>query len=126
MFELLAISEKGIAGQGIRGVGPLGLEGKDAGSAIPLFVNIMSTIIGVLTICAILWFIIQFLLGAFRWITSSGDAKAVEGARMQLIHSVIGLVLVFGTMIIFAVIGTVFGIDLLDLQKLITNVGIKK
>lgn len=126
MIELLAISEKGIAGEGIRGVGPLGLEGKDAGSGIPLFVSVMSSVIGILTVCAILWFIFQFLLGAFKWITSSGDTKTVEAARMQIIHAVIGLVLVFGTMIVLAVIGTVFGIDLLDLQKLITTLGVKK
>lgn len=106
----------------IRGNGPLGLEGQGSASgAIPLFVNVMSNVIGILTLAAILWFVVQFILGAFRWITATGDAKAVEGARMQIIHAIIGLVLVFAALVLVGVIGVIFGIDVLDMQNIITK-----
>jgi hypothetical protein len=126
MFELLAVTQKDLGG-GIRGIGVPGLENVGKGgecASIPLFVDIMSKIIGILTIAAILWFIIQFILGGFRWITASGDAKEIENARMQIIHAIVGLVIVFSALIILSVIGLIFGIKILDMEALIKTVGI--
>lgn len=119
MFTLLAqIQEKSLQGQ-LEGLGKIGGVGVTPCQQIPLFVDIMSKIIGILTVSAALWFVIQFILGAFRWITSGGDAKAVEGARMQIIHAIIGMVIVFGALILLSVLGTIMGTDLLNLETII-------
>lgn len=104
----------------IRGIGTPGLEKQtNADLAIPLFVDIMSKIIGILTIVAALWFIIQFILGAFKWMTASGDAKEIESARMQIIHAIIGFVIVLSALIVLSVVGYIFGINFLDLEGMI-------
>lgn len=116
LFNYLALEIKDLGGT-IQGQGPLGLQGKNPCTITTLFPDIVSTIVGVLTAAAILWFILQFILGAFRWITAQGEAKDIEGARMQIIHAVIGLVIVFIALIFISVIGRIFGIDVLDLGK---------
>lgn len=128
MLSFLALEEKGLGGS-IRGIGPLGLENiapKGECSSIALFVDVMSKVIGILTICAILWFIIQFILGGFHWITASGDPKEIENARMQIIHAIIGLVIIFSAMIILSVVGLIFGVHILDMENLIKNIAVKK
>lgn len=120
MLTLLALTRDSLGGQ-IEGLGKIGGQGVEPAAQIPLFVDVMSKIIGILTVSAALWFVIQFILGAFRWITSSGDAKAVEGARMQIIHAIIGLVIVFGSLVMLSVIGRVMGVDLLDLERIIKS-----
>jgi len=118
MFTYLALTQKDLGGD-IKGQGPLGLANRQPSDIITLFPQIISTIVGVLTAAAVLWFIIQFILGAFRWITSQGDAKAVEGARMQIIHAIIGLTLVLITLIVLSLLSNIFGLDLLNLEDMI-------
>lgn len=117
MLTLLA--EEIPAGE-IRGIGPLGLQGQSGGCpGLPVFVDFFSKLIGVLTICAILWFVIQFILGGYKWLSSQGDSKSLEAARDQIMQSVIGLIFVLATLVILSVVGNIFGIDFLDLENLI-------
>ena len=105
----------------ICGFGPLGLcdKGSEQGAAT-IFDNVMSKTIGFLTICAVLWFVLQFFLGAFKWISSGGDSKAVEGARHQITHAVVGLILVFIALVVVQLLAELFGFSgLLDLDNII-------
>lgn len=121
MLTLLAQLKPDNLGGQLEGLGKIGGVGVTPDAQIPLFVDIMSKIIGILTVSGALWFVIQFILGAFRWITSGGDAKAVEGARMQIIHAIIGMVIVFGSLIMLSLLGRIMGVDLLDLQNIIED-----
>lgn len=85
--------------------------------------GLMSKIIGVLTVAGGLWFIIQFLIGAFRWITSGGDKTNVEAAKEHLTHAVISLAILVSTYIIAGLVGAIFGLDILNPQKMIPLMG---
>lgn len=39
--------------------------------------------------------VIYLIVGGFRYITSSGNAEAIEGAKATIINSVIGLIVIF-------------------------------
>ncbi|MDP3955107.1 MAG: hypothetical protein Q8Q15_01960 [bacterium] len=103
-----------------KGIGPLSdFAGIDA---LFLFGRVISVIIGVLTVAAGLWFIFQFLIGAFGWLTSGGDKAQLEGARKRLANSIIGLVIVVAAIFIIDLIGNLLGLDILNPAGTIHNI----
>lgn len=121
---LAAVQPTGLGGE-LKGTGPLGLQGKNPTDVFTLFPNVISTIIGVLTASAILWFIFQFIIGAYGWLAAGGDQKAVETARSRIMNAVIGLVLVVSALVIITVIGSILGINILNLGSTIVILGPK-
>lgn len=111
----------GTIGKG-QGLGPFSGVG-DIGNAANAVSDIISKIIGVLTVAGGIWFIIQFLIGAFKWITSGGDKTNVEAAKEHLTHSVIALAILVSAYIIAGLVGAIFGLDILNPQKIIPGLG---
>ncbi len=97
------------------GFGPLG---KPQGTGILNLTSFLSTLIGVLTIIAFIWFTIQFILGAISIITAGGDKQALEGARKKITNAIIGVVVVIAAVFVIDLVGTIFGIPFLDLYGL--------
>ena len=83
--------------------------------------GIISTAIGVITIIAFIWFIIQFFVAAVQIIGSGGDKSALAAARTKLSVSVIGVVVVISAIFLIEIVGTILGIDILDLTGLING-----
>lgn len=86
-------------------------EGTTALSSIELFI---SNMVGVLTTVASIFFIIYFVMGAFKWVTAGGDSGKVQKARDQMIQSVLGLVLIVAAYAIIGVIGSIIGLQILQ------------
>lgn len=105
----------------LRGIGPLGLEGKEPSAGAGIFVNAISNIIGFLTAVAIIWFVFQFLLGAIGWISAGGDAKAVEAAKGKLTNAVVGIVIVFTALVLVSAVGALLGINILNFGIIIRD-----
>lgn len=104
------------------GLGPFGdaFSALSSGSVVGLTVSkVFSNVLGVMTTAAGLWFIIQFVIGAYRWLTSEGDKGNVEAARNHLTHAVIGLTIVVITYILTGIIGSIVGLDILNPQNII-------
>lgn len=78
--------------------------------------KIIGNIIGVLTVFAVIWFVIQIMMAGYAFITTEGDEKKMEMARKRLTEGVIGLALVvvalgFGSLIAkIAGLGDVFNL----------------
>ena len=104
----------------LRGIGPLGLEGKpDASVAMGVFSNFISSTIGLITIIAIIWFVFIFIMGAIGIISSGGDKQAMESARKKITSGVIGLVVVIAGMFVIQLIGRIIGIpEILNITKM--------
>lgn len=64
---------------------------------------------------------IMLLSGGFKYLTSSGDPKAVEGAKKTLTTAIGGLVMLIGSYIILKIIG-----DFTGTGNIITNFKIFK
>lgn len=77
--------------------------------------NILSILLGFLTIIAGLWFLTNFVLGAVSWISAGGDKGKAQQARDKLTNAVIGLAIVVGAYAIAGLVGTIVGIDFLNI-----------
>lgn len=76
---------------------------------ITTFARFISTVIGVMTIIAIIWFVFVFITGAIGIISAGGDKQALENARKRISSAIIGLVVVIIATFIIDVIGYLLG-----------------
>lgn len=85
------------------------------------FETFIPKIISVLLIFGALAFFFMFIWGAISWILSGGDKAAVESAKGRITGALIGLVILFSTFALAALVETFFGIDILtiDISNLI-------
>lgn len=81
--------------------------------------QVITTAIGVMTIVAFIWFVIQFFLGAVSIIGAGADKGKLEQARSKITTSLIGVVVVISAIFLIEIVGTIFGIEILDLPGLI-------
>jgi hypothetical protein len=98
--------------------GPGIVPAEDIGTQIA---GIVSTVIGVLTVLAIIWFIIEFIVSAYLLISSTGDQEKTAEAKKRLTQSVIGLVIVIGAIFIINIIAYIAGIDFLNIGEFINK-----
>lgn len=131
MFKVLLAQEQYQPGQGyflggrFEGFGPLGETWRYVfrqGEAISLFNRVISIIIGVMTIAAGLWFIFQFMIGAFGWLTAGGDKAAVENAQKRITNAMIGLVIVVAAVFLIDLLGGLLGLEILNPGKFILGI----
>lgn len=70
-------------------------------------VNIVLIVAGII-------FFFMLIIGGIRWILSGGDKANTESARNQITAALIGLIIVFAAWALAALLGTVFGIEILN------------
>ena len=70
--------------------------------------NYLSTFLKVGAVVAGVWVLINVILGAYTYLTGSGDAQTHQKARQWIINSVVGIVLIVLAYTIMAIIGTLF------------------
>lgn len=90
--------------------------GEKGRSDVELLELLITRTIRVLFVAAVIFFIFYFIIGGIRWIMSSGDAKAVESARNQILHALIGLVILFALFALLKVIEVLFGVSILQID----------
>lgn len=76
--------------------------------------GIIQTLITIALVVAGVVFLIMLIIGGIRWILSGGDKAQTETARNQITAALIGLVVVFAAYAIASLIGTIFGVQLLE------------
>jgi len=69
--------------------------------------NLVSAILG---FAGITLFIL-LLVGGFKFITSGGDPKAVEGARKTISYAIMGLVVLLLSFLVLVLIKAITGVD---------------
>ena len=94
-------------------LGPFGNIGLDATTGLTGVINVVSSIIGFMTIAAAIWFLFQFTIGGWSWITSGGDKTKLQDARNRITHATVGLIIVVAGWSILAVVGQFFGYNIL-------------
>lgn len=95
----------------LRGFGPLGLETGGAEEAPSLFNQLLSVVIGVLTIVASIWFIFLFITGAISYMSAGGDKGKIETATKKMTTGLIGLAIVIAAIFIINFVGWAFGLE---------------
>ncbi|MEX0896302.1 MAG: hypothetical protein WDZ94_05240 [Patescibacteria group bacterium] len=76
--------------------------------------NFLSTIIGLLTVIAAVYFIFNFLIAAVSWVTAGGDSGKIQSARDRIIQSTIGMIVVVAAYGIVGLVGAVLGLEILN------------
>jgi len=85
------------------------------------FVDIMSQVLGILTVVGALWFMFRIFTTALAWISAGGDKQAVEGAKQKFTQAIIGLLVVVISYALLGVVGYFLGIDIINLNGMIRN-----
>jgi len=68
---------------------------------------VIRRIIGLLTPFAAIALLLMIIVGAFKFLTSGGDPKAVAGARSTLTYAILGVILIIVSYLILKLVGAV-------------------
>lgn len=80
--------------------------------------RLISVVIGMMTIVAALFFMFQFMLGGFNWISAAGDKNKLQIAQERITNGLMGLIIVVAAYGVMAIIASVLGFDFLNLEGL--------
>lgn len=72
-----------------------------------LFSNVVNIILGIAGVT----FFVLLLSSGFKFITSGGDPKALEGAKKTLTYAIGGLILIIASYLILVLIKEITGVD---------------
>ena len=97
-------------GGNIRGSGPLGLEGKLGSSSLSIFDFLLSSIIGIMTVIAAVYFAFLLISGAIGIITSSGDIDVYGLYRQRITAGLVGLTIILAGIFIIRFLGNLLGV----------------
>jgi hypothetical protein len=88
--------------------------------------GILSTVIGFLTIVAVIYFVIQIILAGYAFISGQGDEKKIETARKKLTDGILGLTIVVVAFGVGAFISSLLGLgNVFDLNEFVKLVKIQ-
>lgn len=106
--------------------GPLGQPGQYSGAAGTgdRLASVISTVIGVLTAVAFIWFVFLLITGAIQYLFSGGDSKGVEAATAKIRTALIGLVVVISAIFFIQLLGTILGIPVLDISGVFSRLAV--
>lgn len=99
----------------------VGLSKENVSPAAVLFTNFLSKTIGIMTVIAFIWFVFTLFIGAIAWLGSGGDKTKLQNAQKQITNGLIGLLIVISAIFLIKLIGTIFGINILDIGSTIVG-----
>lgn len=105
---MVAVSAADLGQIGGPGLGPFSNLGS-AGAGAGAITKVISGIIGIITIGAAIWFMIQLFIGGLNWLASGGEKTKLNEARDRITNAFVGLILVVAAWGIFALMGQFLG-----------------
>lgn len=112
-------------GEGLEGYGKLGTN--VSGQGISLLTQVLTTIIGLITVVGFIWFVILVITGAIGIISAGGDKNALSTNVKKITNGLIGLIVLISALFIIRLFGTLMGIEnILNLQNLFENLPLQK
>ncbi|HPT66139.1 MAG TPA: hypothetical protein PK257_02395 [Candidatus Woesebacteria bacterium] len=73
--------------------------------------SIVQSLISVLFVFGVIYFVYHFILAGYKMISSQGDPKKYEEAQHALLYSIIGVVIIFSVLALLKLVGYIFGIE---------------
>lgn len=99
-----------------------GLNPTSGVEATTMMEKFISQLIGVLSLSAVVYFVIQIILAGYGFISSGGDEKKMEMNRAKLTNGILGLVIVIIAVGLGSLLAKLLGINNpLDLQTMFKN-----
>lgn len=84
------------------------------------FAKILSNLLGIMTIIAGLWFMINLISGGYFYFSAAGSVDKMKSATERIGSSLIGLVVVIAAYAVISLIGGLLGFHILDVE---VNIG---
>ncbi len=110
-------------GDPLEGIGTLGGEGVTGRENLTVFESILSTVVGIITIIAGIWFLFLLVGGAIGIMSAGGDKGALEEAKKKMTTALIGMVVVVAGIFLADLIGKLIGFELLNVSGSIFDLG---
>lgn len=108
MNNVLALTDNKL-GTPASGIGKLGLSG-GASQAPDVFNLFLSSVIGLMTIVAAIWFLFVFFGGAYTILNGGGNKGAFEEGRKKITMGALGLVAIVGGIFLIDLFGSLLGL----------------
>lgn len=83
--------------------------------------HLVSVVIGLFTLVAGLWFLIQLILGGYAYMSAGGNKEKAQAASQKITQALIGLVIVVLAIFIINLLGYILNIDFLNVGEMIQN-----
>lgn len=113
-------------GTGYRGFGALGLETGNVDSAGNVFTSFITSLIGIISIVAIIWFVVIVITSGIAYMGAGPDQKAAEAAKKRITNGLIGLLIAIFGIFLVRLAGQILNIpNILNVGNLITDLEIK-
>ncbi|MCJ7829489.1 hypothetical protein MUP50_00145, partial [Patescibacteria group bacterium] len=80
-----------------------------------ILANILTNILGVMTIGAGIWFLFQAIIAGYNYMNAAGDKTRIENAGRKLTNSLVGIAIVVAAYGLIAILGTFLGVKFLEL-----------
>ncbi|MFA5024741.1 MAG: hypothetical protein WC523_07385 [Patescibacteria group bacterium] len=87
-----------------------------------LLTEIISKILGILTIFAGIWFLFQAIMAGYSYLSAGGDKARIENAWRKLTNALIGLAIVVAAYGLIALLGTFLGVKFLEIGDLLDSI----
>jgi len=83
--------------------------------------HLISVVIGLFTLVAGLWFLIQLILGGYAYMSAGGNKEKAQTASQKISQALTGLVIVVLAIFIINLLGYILNIDFLNIGEAIQN-----
>jgi hypothetical protein len=60
------------------------------------------------------FFLVEFFIGAFKWVSSGGDKGKVDTARNEMTNGAIGMIIMVASYAIIGLLGSIIGFNILS------------
>lgn len=92
------------------------------GNGVTNLEKIINTSIGVLTLVAVIFFILNIIFAGYSFISSQGDEKKMVEARSKITNSVLGLLIVVIALGVGSLVAKLLGLNnILDLNQVFST-----
>jgi len=119
MLNALSVFAKETPYKTFEGIGGIAQPSADPIGALE---NVISKVIGFLSIVGVIYFTIQIILAGYSWISAGGETQKVKQAQDKLWQSLLGLAIMFLATVLVSMMGYLLGgVDLLNVQKFLRD-----
>lgn len=84
-----------------------------------ILANILSNVLGVMTIFAGIWFLFQAIIAGYGYMSAGGDKEKIQTAGRKLTNAIIGIAVVAAAYGLLALLSSFVGIKFLDIGSAI-------
>lgn len=85
----------------------------------------ISTLLGFGTAVAFIYFVFQFIIAGYGFLSSEGDKGKIELARHRMSQAILGLVVIVAAIFLSGLLGQVLGLgNVLDIESIFKRIGL--